>query len=67
VFDSNGKQQMRVTLPFDRPSGSDDDWVREVTKNRAVVLSKYGPIVAVGGPTWLAAWSTKTKQPLLEP
>jgi hypothetical protein len=67
VFDSSGKEQMRLTLPFERPSGSDDDWVRDVTKNRAVVLSSQGPVVAVGGPSWLAAWNTKTQQPLLEP
>jgi len=67
VFDSSGKEHMRVTLPFDAPSGSDDDWVRDVTKNRAVVLSSHGPVVAVGGPTWLAAWNTKTREQVLAP
>lgn len=67
VFDSNGKEQMRVDLPLDAPSGSDEDWVRDITKNRAVVLSSHAPVVAVGGPTWLAAWSTKTGERLLSP
>lgn len=67
VFDASGKEQLSVALPLDSPSGSDDDWVRDITKNRAVVLSGHGPFVAVGGPTWLAVWNAKSGQRVLAP
>jgi hypothetical protein len=50
VLDADGKEKMSQTLPFNPAPGSGESWVREVTKNRAVVLSSYGPYVAVGGP-----------------
>lgn len=50
VLDGDGKEKMSQTLPFNPAPGSGESWVREVTKNRAVVLSSYGPYVAVGGP-----------------
>lgn len=66
VRDADGKEQMATELPLD-PATSDEDWVRELTKNRAVVLSASQPLVAVGGPSWLGAWNYKTGERVLAP
>jgi hypothetical protein len=67
VFDASGKEGMTTELPLDSVVGSGEDWVREITKNRAVVLSPYAPLVAVGGPTWLAVWNYKKNERVLAP
>ncbi|MBK7584563.1 MAG: hypothetical protein IPI67_30800 [Myxococcales bacterium] len=66
VLDGSGKERMSSELPLD-PATAEDDWVREITKNRGVVLSPSGSLVAVGGPTWLAVWSYSTQKQLLAP
>jgi hypothetical protein len=65
VLDANGKERLTETLPFQVPAGSEESWVREATKNRAVVLSSYGPFVAVGGPDELRVYDYKTGTKLL--
>jgi hypothetical protein len=66
VLDADGKEQMSSELPLD-PATAAEDWVREITKNRAVVLSPSQPLVAVGGPSWLGVWNYKTKEQVLAP
>lgn len=66
VLDADGKEQMSTELPLD-PATATEDWVREVTKNRAVVLSPSESLVAVGGPSWLGVWSYKDKRQVLAP
>jgi hypothetical protein len=66
VLDADGKEQMATDLPLDA-APTTEDWVREITKNRGVVLSPSQPLVAVGGPSWLAVWRSKTGQRVLDP
>lgn len=66
VLDADGKEQMATELPLDA-APTTEDWVREITKNRGVVLSPSQPLVAVGGPSWLAVWRSKTGQRVLDP
>jgi hypothetical protein len=67
VFDSGGKDEMLVELPLDPVKGTGEDWVRDLTRNRAVVLSSYAPLVAVGGPTWLSVWNYEKNERVMEP
>jgi hypothetical protein len=59
VFDGAGKELWKTELPLDAVPGSGDSWVKEITKNRGLLLSAYGPFVAVGGPTELTIWNYK--------
>lgn len=65
VFDADGKEKMSQTLPFHTAAGSGESWVREATKNRAVILSSYGPYVAVGGPDEVTVFDYKSGAKLL--
>lgn len=66
VLGADGKEQMSTELPLDA-APTTEDWVREITKNRGVVLSPSQSLVAVGGPSWLAVWRSKTGQRVLDP
>jgi hypothetical protein len=66
VLDADGKERMATELPLAGATAT-EDWVREITKNRSVVLSPSQPLVAVGGPTWLAVWRTRTGEQVLAP
>jgi hypothetical protein len=66
VLDADGKERMATELPLAGATAT-EDWVREITKNRSVVLSPSQPLVAVGGPTWLAVWRTQTGEQVLAP
>jgi hypothetical protein len=67
VFDDAGKGKLARELPFSLSEAADESWVREVTKNRAVVLSSYGPHVAVGGAEEVTVFDYKTGDKLLGP
>ncbi len=60
VLDGGGKQQLSVTLPFSLAPGAGESWVREVTKNRSLVLSSYGPFVGVGGAEEVTVYNYRT-------
>jgi hypothetical protein len=66
VIDVDGNERMATALPLGGTT-SGDDWVRELTKNRGVVLSTSEPLVAVGGPSWLAVWRTRDGKQVLAP
>ncbi|HMJ10116.1 MAG TPA: hypothetical protein VK524_01860 [Polyangiaceae bacterium] len=59
VYTHAGERKFAVDVPDERASGTTDEWVSAVTANKSVVLSRYEPWVAVGGPTWLRVWNVK--------
>ena len=62
VVDADGKQLMEQELPLSKAPGDGEDWVEQITKNRAVAIAPKEPLVAVGGPTWLSVWNYKTQK-----
>ncbi len=66
VVDQKGDEVFAENLPMDEALGG-VDWVRAVTRNRNVVLSHPGSLVAVGGPTWLSVWDIEKKSLVLGP
>lgn len=66
VLDSEGSERMARELPLEAATAG-EDWVRELTKNRAVALSPSETLVAVGGPSFIGVWNYKTKEQVLAP
>jgi hypothetical protein len=64
VLDLTGKSALEVELPPDTLEPRGPDWVRDLTRDRHVVLSPFAPLVAVGGPTWLGVWNVKSGAPV---
>ena len=62
VIDDRGNPKLTAPLPSEPAPGDDDDWVKAVTRNKTIAMSTNPPLVAVGGPTWLAVWDLKTGQ-----
>ena len=63
-MDNQGKQVLTVELPNDHAT-SGPDWVAAVTRNKEVSVSRWAPLVAVGGPSWLGVWHLKSGRQLL--
>lgn len=62
VYDYSGKAVFTTALqPAAKPPAG-ENWVQAVTRNRSVVISPTGPLVAVGGPTRFSVWNIKTKR-----
>jgi hypothetical protein len=60
IYDLQGKQRFVRELPPDPKLNASDDWVKLVTRDKTLALSQHAPLVAVGGPSWVSVWNTKT-------
>jgi hypothetical protein len=60
VYDASGKRRFEAALPPDPAPGAGEDWVRIVTRDKTLALSASAPLVAVGGPSALSVWNTRT-------
>ena len=68
VIDDRGKETLTAALPSEPAPGIGDDWVNAVTRNKTIAMSTNPPLVAVGGPSFLAVWNLKTgQQNILQP
>jgi hypothetical protein len=61
VIDGDGVERFSVEVPGQPAPGSGDDWIRAVTLDKTLVMSRHEPLIAVGGPTSVTVWNIDKK------
>ncbi len=59
-FDESTERRFTSHLALDEASGSGEGWVRDVLRNRGIMLTDDGALLAVGGPSELHVWNVRS-------
>jgi len=63
VTDPEGLPRFQTELPA-QPAPPGDNWLETVTADKSLAISRYAPLVAVGGPQQVTVWDYEKAIPL---